>query len=208
MDNKKKMLLLLIIVLLCILVYAIVQIYAKYISSAQGNASMNIASWDIKVNDLSIKNNTDISNTLAPVFPGTEHIASGIIAPTAEGYFDLNFDFTNTDVSFMYSISLSVDANSSVQDLIATGYSVDDNDTIVPISDQSQPISDTILHGSNINTRKIRIYIKWNDDPETSTMSNSDDTLSTKSDNPALYKVNISFTQITDTNNNTNTNTN
>ena len=201
MDNRKKMLLLLIFVIICLIIYTIVQILAKYISSAQGSASMNIASWDIKVNNLSIKNNTDISNTLAPVFPGNSHIANGIIAPTAEGYFDLNFDFTNTDVSFRYDISLSVDQNSSVQDLVATGYSIDNGSTVT-ISDQSQTISDTILHGSNINTRTIRIFIKWDDDPSTSTMSNADDTLSTKSDDPALYKVDITFTQITDTNTN------
>ncbi|MBR3163422.1 MAG: hypothetical protein IKF17_04930 [Clostridia bacterium] len=199
MDNKKKFLLLLVFILICVLIYAIIQIYAKYISSAQGSASANVASWDIKVNNLSIKNNTDISNTLAPVFPGTEHIASGIIAPTAEGYFDLNFDFSNTDVSFMYNISLSIDPDSSVQDLVVTGYSIDDGE-VISIVDDTQPISDTILYGSNVNTRKIRVYIKWDDDPTTSTMSNADDTLSTKSDNPALYKVNISFTQITDTN--------
>ena len=207
MNNKKKMLLLLIFIIICVLVYTIIQIYAKYISTAQGNASINVARWDIKVNNLSIKNNTDISSTLVPVFPGTSNIASGVIAPTAEGYFDLNFDFTNTDVSFRYTVSLSVDENSSVQDLVATGYSIDDGQ-IVNIADQSLPISDTILHGSNIDNRKIRIYIKWDDNSESSTMSNSDDTLSTKSNNPALYSVNISFTQITDANTNTNTNTN
>lgn len=207
MDNKKKLLLLIILILICILIYTIIQIYAKYISSAQGNASINIASWDIKVNNLSIKNNTDISSTLAPVFPGTSHISSNVIAPTAEGYFDLNFDFTNTDVSFRYDISLSVSPNSSVQDLITTGYAIDDGTTI-PVSSQSDTISDTILHGSNINTRKIRVFIKWDDDPQTATMSNADDTLSTKSNNPALYSVNISFTQITDTNTNSNTNSN
>ena len=200
MENKKKVLLLLIFVIACILIYTIIQVYAKYISSAQGDASMQVANWNIKVNDLSIKNNTDISSTLVPVFPGNSHIASNIIAPTAEGYFDLNLDFTDTDVSFRYDISFEVDENSSVQDLIATGYSIDDG-SVVSIADQSQTLSDTILHGSNINTRKIRIYIKWDDDPATSTMTNEDDTLSTKTDDPVLYKVNISFTQITDTNN-------
>lgn len=207
MENKKKFLILLIFIIICILVYTIVQIYAKYVSSAQGSASVNIASWDIKVNNLSIKNNTDISSTLVPVFPGSDHIANGIIAPTAEGYFDLNFDFTHADVSFRYDISLSVDPNSSVQDLVTTGYAVDDGETIT-VEDQTQPISDTILQGSNINTRRIRVFIKWDDDPSTTTMSNADDTLSTKSNNPALYNVNISFTQITDTNTNTNTNAN
>ena len=207
MENKKKILLLLIFIMVCVLIYTIIQIYAKYVSSAQGDASMQVANWNIKVNNLSIKNNTDISSTLVPVFPGNSHIASNIIAPTAEGYFDLNLDFTDTDVSFRYDISFEVDENSSVQDLIATGYSIDDG-SIVSITDQSQTLSDTILHGSNINTRKIRIYIKWDDNPATTSMTNADDTLATKSDDPVLYKVNVSFTQITDTNTNTNSNSN
>lgn len=207
MDNKKKLLLLLIVIIICILVYTIIQVYAKYISSASGNASMNVASWDIKVNNRSIKNNTDISSVIAPVFPGNSNIASGIIAPTAEGYFDLNLDFSTTDVSFRYDISLDVDENSSVQDLVATGYSVDSG-SIVNFTNSPYTISDTVLYNSGTSSRTIRVYIKWDDDAATQTMSNSDDTLATKSDNPALYNVNISFTQITNANTNANTNTN
>ena len=208
MDNRKKLLLLIVVIIICILVYTIIQIYAKYVSSATGSASMNVASWDIKVNNRSIKNNTDISSVIVPVFPGNSNMASGIIAPTAEGYFDLNFDFSTTDVSFRYDISLAVNQNSSVQDLVATGYSVDSG-SVVSFASSPYTISDTILHNSGISSRTVRVYIKWDDDPATSTMSNAADTLSTKSNNPALYNVNISFTQITDANTNTNnTNTN
>ena len=37
----------------------------------------------------------------------------------------------------------------------------------------------------------------WNDDPDTSSMNNIDDTLSTmKADSSAILKVNIAFTQV------------
>ena len=62
MKNRKKLLFLLIGILICILLFFIVQIYAKYLTSASGNTNIGIAKWDIVVNDLSIKNNTDISN--------------------------------------------------------------------------------------------------------------------------------------------------
>lgn len=197
MKNRKKLFLLLTGLLICVLIFFITQIYAKYITSASGNSKMNVASWNIKVNNLSIKNNTDISNTLTPVFPGNEHIASDIIAPTAEGYFDLNFDFTNADVTFKYEITTSVDENSSVTDLVATGYSIDDGEKVT-FANYNDLISDTISLNSNIDTRKIRIFVMWNDDENTAQMSNEDDTLSTKSDNPALFHVNIAFTQITE----------
>lgn len=195
MKNRKKLLFLLIGILICILLFFIVQIYAKYLTSASGNTNIGIAKWDIVVNDLSIKNNTDISNKITPVFPGNDNIASNIIAPTAEGYFDLNFDFSNADVSFTYEITTSVAENSSVTDLVATGYSVDDGEKVT-FANYNDPITDTITLDSNIKTRKIRIFVMWNDDANTTQMTNEDDTLSTKSTDPALFNVNISFTQI------------
>lgn len=130
-------------------------------------------------------------------FHGNEHIASNIIAPTAEGYFDLNFDFSDADVSFEYLITVSADENSSVQDLVTTGYSINDGEKIT-FENFNTPISEIIKLSDNISTRKIRIYIKWNDDESSQSMTNTDDTLSTTSENPPLLNVNISFTQITE----------
>ena len=195
MKNQKKLIILLIICLISLLAFVFVQIYAKYLSTATGDASIKIANWNILVNDLSIKQNTDISSSIVPVFPGNENIASNIIAPTAEGYFDLTFDFTETDVSFKYEINTSVSDSSSVKDLVTTGYSIDDGEKQT-FDTFNETISETILLDSNIKTRKIRVYILWNDDETTSSMSNEDDTLSTSSDTPALLHVDISFTQL------------
>lgn len=194
MKNYKKIVILIILILIAILVFFLIQIFAKYLTSASGDTSMNVARWNILVNNISIKNNTDISNTLTPVFPGNENIASGIIAPTAEGYFDLNFDFSSADVSFQYEISTTVNENSSVKDLVTTGYSVDDGEKI-NFDEVNLPIKNTINLTDNIKTQKIRIYVKWNDD-ENASMDNSADTIATTSENPALLNVNISFTQI------------
>lgn len=195
MNNSKKLYFLLLLLLLCAVLFLSVQIYAKYLSSASGNTEIAIARWNITVNTLSIKNNTDISAKVAPVFPGNSHIANDIIAPTAEGYFDLDLDFSAADVSFRYEITPSVDENSSVQDLIATGYSIDDGEKI-SFADGVQTISDTILLGSDVKTRKIRIYVLW-DDSENASMSNAEDTTATNSETPALFHVDVSFTQIT-----------
>lgn len=197
MNNHKKILLLLIGICICFLLFYMVQIYAKYLTSAEGSTTLTIANWNILVNNLSIKNNTDISNSIVPVFPGNEHIESGIIAPTVEGYFDLNLDFSNADVSFKYEISVTSDENSSVKDLVATGYSLDDGEKIT-FENYNEPISEIIELSSNLDTRKIRVYIMWNDDEDSQTMTNDDDTTSTSSENPPLLNVNVSFTQVTD----------
>ena len=193
MKNYKKFILLIILILILLLVFFLIQIFAKYLTSASGDTSMNIARWNILVNDISIKENTDITNTLSPVFPGNENIAPDIIAPTAEGYFDLNFDFSDADVSFEYEITTTVDPNSSVKDLVVTGYSVDDGQKVELTNNSS--IKDTILLTDTINNRKIRIFVKW-DDGDNASMDNSQDTIATTSGKPALLKVNVSFTQI------------
>ena len=197
--NKKFTILIIGLILLTILL-GFALIYAKYISSAYGNTKMAIARWDIKVNNLSIKDNTNISNTLKPIFPGNSNIAANIIAPTAEGYFDLNFDFTGADVSFKYEITPSVDSSSSVKDLVATGYSIADNGgefgNRVNLENYNDKISDTILLNSPVKKRTIRIYILWNDDETSQEMSDDEDTNSTKSGKDPLFHVNIIFTQV------------
>lgn len=197
--NKKFTILIIGLILLTILL-GFALIYAKYISSAYGNTKMAIARWDIKVNNLSIKDNTNISNTLKPIFPGNSNIAANIIAPTAEGYFDLNFDFTGADVSFKYEITPSVDSSSSVKDLVATGYSIADNGgefgNRVNLENYNDKISDTILLNSPVKKRTVRIYILWNDDETSQEMSDDEDTNSTKSEKDPLFHVNIIFTQV------------
>ena len=197
MKISKKLILLFIAILFCVIIYFAISIYAKYLTTTNGNTQMKIANWNISVNNLSIKNNTDISDTIVPVFPGTEHISSNIIAPTVEGYFDLNLDFSAADVSFKYEITSGADENSSVKDLVATGYSINDGEK-VEFENYNEPISEIIPLSSDIKTRKIRIYIMWNDNADSQTMDNTADTLSTSSENPVLFHVNISFTQITD----------
>lgn len=194
MKNSKKIILLISCMSLIVSIIFISQIYAKYLTTVNGDAKISIAKWNIIINNQSIKNNDDISSVISPVFSGTDDIAPNIIAPSAEGYFDLNFDFSQVDVSFKYNISISPNKNSAVTDLIATGYSIDDGQ-IQNFSNSSQTISDQIQYSNNINSRTVRVFIKW-DDSENATMTNADQTLTTKGDNNfALMNVNISFTQ-------------
>ena len=193
---KKIILILVCFIILALLLLFMNIIYAKYKTEVSGKASISISRWDIKVNDNSIKNNQDISSTITPVFPGNEYIASNIIAPTAEGYFDLFLDYTDTDVAFKYEINVSPNEESAVKDLVTTGYSVDDGEKI-EFSDFNSPISETVNLSEENKTKKIRIYIVWNDDPDTSSMDNLSDTSSTlKADSSAILDVSVAFTQV------------
>jgi len=132
----------------------------------------------------------------------------GVLAPYAEGYFDLDLDFSDVDVSFEYTISISPSETSDVLDLLIFGYSIDED--IGDSIDDSEILSfedvpeithvidydeDIILEG--ITTRKIRVFIKWSDDPATTVMDNAADTLVTMDPlNRGIFDVSISFTQI------------
>jgi len=198
MKNYKKSFFIIASIFAILAISFLIQTYAKYVTSANGLTSIPIAKWNIVINNKSIKNNSDISSSIIPVFPGNEHIASNIIAPTAEGYFDLLFDFSNIDVSFCYEIITNVSSESAVKDFVVTGYQIDNQD-IVTFDNFNQSIKEDILLSSNIKTRKIRIFIKWDDNPTTSTMDNLADTTSTISnDNAAIMDVKVSFTQLAD----------
>jgi len=194
---NKKIILFLASIFACISIFFIVQTYAKYLTNAEGTASIGIARWNIKVNNQSIKGNSSLSTTLVPTFEGNAHIAAGIIAPTAEGYFDLVFDFTAADVSFTYEIEISSNEDSVVDDLAITGYSIDGG-TKTLFGSGSNTISQNILYMDNVTTRTIRVYIMWDDTSENAIMNNVEDTEAAKViDGKALVDVKVSFTQTT-----------
>ena len=177
---------------LCI--FFIQESYAKYLTSTSENASINVARWRILVNNKDIREGNTADEVIVPVFDGNENIASGIIAPTSEGYFDLVIDATEADVSFKYNINFSVNDDSAVSDLVATKYSIN-NGNVVDLNRYNQSITNEVLQANNTAPIYIRVYVIW-DDGENSAMDNTADTEATKNGNTAKMNVNLSFIQL------------
>ena len=78
--------------------------YGKYSTSIDEKAEVKIASWRILVNDEDVRNNDTETHTITPIFLGNNNINKNVIAPNAEGYFDLVIDSTHVDVSFKYEV--------------------------------------------------------------------------------------------------------
>ena len=193
MNKKITIPLCIICFLLCL--FFIEDTYAKYITSTNESASMNIARWRILVNNKDIRENSTTNAVITPIFNGNDNINSGIIAPNSEGYFDLIIDATEADVSFKYKIEISVNQNSPVKDLITTKYIID-NGNEIPLERDNATIENTVLHKDNTKPINIRVYIKW-DDSNGATMDNDADTEATKQvDNPAKMDVKLSFIQL------------
>lgn len=164
--------------------------YAKYISSATETAELTIARWSILVNNQDVVNQSNFSDTISPVFPGTTNIRSDVIAPTAQGYFDLVINGDNTDVSFTYTISIDTD-DCEVSDLIITSYVI--NNTTYTYT--GNDITGNILLNDANKTVTIRFNVLWNDNVSTQTMDNAADTEASLEES-AAFDVNINFIQL------------
>lgn len=173
--------------------------YAKYITSASGDANIDIARWKILVNNQDVVENKELTSVITPIFEGNDNIASNVIAPTAEGYFDIIIDASNTDVSLRYEVTTSDNENSAVADLEISGYTIDDGERQAIVSDDGQiKIENDILYNSTDKDIRLRVYLKWNDDDAMgAVMDNTADTNATKTEgNMAKVNVNLKFIQI------------
>lgn len=167
--------------------------YAKYSSDANASTNISIAKWNILVNNNDIKNNKNFSNSVVAIFTGNENTNDGVIAPTAEGYFDIVINSNNVDVSYNMNMDINVSKDSDVKDLIITGYSVN-NGPITNLNTSSYTLTSNISHSETIRIYTYRFYVKW-DDSENSTMSNEEDTNITINSGKAKFDIIASFIQ-------------
>ena len=191
--KNRKFRLLLACISLLLLVDMIQDSYAKYVSSAEANGNLTIARWAFMVNNQDVLNNSDFSATIVPVFDTNQHIASGVIAPTSTGYFDVTIDSSNVGVSYDEQITLTTGTGNTVTDLIFTGYKLNNNN-VVSLTNTTNPTFTTshLLSETNkVNT--YRFFIEWKDG-NNETMNNSADTQASASGN-ATVKINLRFIQ-------------
>ena len=191
MKIKKKIVFFIALISLFYLVTTVENTYAKYISSATAEADMTIARWNILVNSQDILNNSNFTNTISPVFAGTQYINSGVLAPTSTGYFDIIINGNNTDISFQYTMNLNLSSTNTITDLKITSYTIDG----ATYTFDGSPITETIAFNSGDKTRDIRIFVEWVDGTPTESMNNSQDTQAANGGTAAI-DVGINFIQV------------
>ncbi len=192
MRVNKKLIMLLAIISLFVCISLIQSTYAKYVTNTSANASLTIARWSILVNTQDVVQNSDFSEVITPVFAGTTNIKEGVIAPTANGYFDVIINGTNADVSFQYSISADLSAQNTVTDLKITDYEIGG---VTQSYTHGNTISNSILLSQPSRTATIRFYVTWYENPVDETMDNEADTNATVN-GIAAVEVNLNLIQI------------
>ena len=188
---NRKFVLLIACICLFLSITTLQDTYAKYTSSVNETTDIAVARWRILVNDFDIRSSSTTSNLITPVFAGNTNIASGVIAPTATGYFLIRIDATGTDLSFNYNITIGNAADSIVSDVRVTNCTMNGS----PVTVNNGVVSGTIsLADQRVND--LVVYIEWLDGTGEN-MNNADDTATTLVQNSvAKINVNANFTQL------------
>lgn len=185
--------------------------YSRYVADTTGSLEVQFAKWKILVNETDITSGNVSSIELTPVVDENENVAQNKLAPSSKGYFDIEIDPTDVEVSFDYEISLEV-LNENIPDLLVTKYSLIkgdadlDKDSIDRIDIVDNVITGTMRYknvasGSDevfaFEPFTIRVYFEWVDNEEVSTMSDEADTqIGLNAENYTLQiKANIKFEQ-------------
>ena len=144
--------------------------YSRYVAGTNSDVQIEFAKWQILVNENDITNNASSSIVLKPVVEENEFIKQNTIAPSSKGYFDIDIDPTNVDVSFDYEIKLEV-LNENIPDLMITKYSILDSnynegDALEINNIENSTISGTLNFDNKTENFKfepftIRIYFEW-----------------------------------------------
>ena len=182
--------------------------YSRYVAGTTGNIDILFAKWQILINtqDITDQNTSNISIT--PTIEPNENVKENTVAPTSKGYFDIDIDPTNVDVSFRYTINLEID-NENIPDLMITKYTIlpndyQEGDTIEYTTLQENTITNEIIYDNqtenfNFDPFTIRIYFEWYEGEDELMDDEADTQIGEASSNDELsftINANISFEQI------------
>ena len=162
----KKFKVLIVIASLAVTLSLMSNTYSRYVASSDGNLQIEFAKWQLLVNNTDITNNASSTISFEPTILPNDNVAENKIAPSSTGYFDIEIDPTNVDVSFKYNIDLSID-NTNIPDLMITKYEIIPESHIEGNALETKylengTISDTMYYkNGGFEKMTIRIYFQW-----------------------------------------------
>lgn len=197
----KKIKILLLIFSLSLTLSYMSNTYSRYVADATGNVNVLFAKWQILVNDNDITNGTTSSIAITPEVDENPHVASGTIAPSSKGHFDIIINPENVGVSFEYDITLDV-LNDNMPDLMITKYSIlpkgyieGDQVDVTPITNNVITETKDLVENKH-ETFTIRVYFEWFEGEENNETMNDDADTAVAINNESLdIQAKISFKQ-------------
>lgn len=161
----KKIKLLLVFISLSVTLGLMSSTYSRYVASSVGDVKIDFAKWQIKVNTNDITDSTSSSINIVPTMMSNDNVKSNTIAPSSSGYFDIVVDGSNVDVSYNYSITLSL-VNQNIPDLLISKYAIlsstyNSNDEITMNNIINSTINGSNNYDSTDRTFTIRVFFEW-----------------------------------------------
>jgi hypothetical protein len=162
----KKFKVLIVIASLAITLSLMSNTYSRYVASSEGNVEIEFAKWQLLVNTVDVTSSSTSNISFEPVIETNVNIAKNKVAPSSTGYFDIEIDPTNVDVSFKYTIDLNIDSE-KVPDLMITKYAVLPDNYIegnaLNFSNLVEGKISNVMNYSEDGFKKftLRIYFQW-----------------------------------------------
>lgn len=164
---KKKFKILLALISLSLTLGLMSNTYSRYVADTTGDLKILFANWQILVNDTDITNGLSSSINLVPIIEKDENVTNDKIAPSSKGYFDIDIDPSNVDVSFNYSIQLGF-ANENMPDLMITKYAILDETYVEGDEIKPTTLTENIIKGTFNKSEEqafkpftVRVYFEW-----------------------------------------------
>ena len=111
------------------------------------------------------------------------------------GYFDLVVDTSEVNLAVRYTVTATNATTSDIADLKIVGYSFPGQQNYITYLENGVNEVHSSL-ATDVNSSTIRIYVSWNDDSHTETLSDSQDTQIALNSGKALVNVNVLFEQL------------
>jgi hypothetical protein len=168
---------------------------------------MYFAKWQILVNDQDIADENVSEISITPTIEQSVNVRNNVMAPTSKGYFDIDIDASNVDMSYRYTITLSID-NEDIPDLLISKYAIlpedyEEGDTLEYTTIQNNEVTNTVLFDNEtedfaFEPFTIRVYFEWYDGDDDEMDDEDDTAIGLGDDESFSISASITFEQVTD----------
>ena len=178
-DNKKnKKLKILLIISVILTIFLIYSTYARYFEELNTNYDINIKKWNLKINNIEIQTNKELTQLLQPNFIHNENMSDGIIVPGREGYFQVDLDYSQVDLPFDFKFEYKQNGINNLIDLEIFKYTIENS-----IEKEKEELTKEVIIPIDPNNKNdfekkkiIKVYFRWNDN-NLNKMDNYQDTI-------------------------------
>ena len=137
--------------------------YGLFESEKDFNSNMNVAKFNLFVNDTNIVDTKEFNINNITVLDN-ENVLNGKIAPGVSGYFDIVLNPMGSDVSIYYEVTLDLD-NIDNDGIILEKIVSDDND-LIRVGKYTYAGVFTLDEVKNNVTKSVKIYFSWENNDE------------------------------------------